>query len=73
MKANDLANIINIHVTKSKPEPVVKIDNTQPNLPAQSEHVYLLSQNVPRVCRYILGFLGRKNLERGASKSVHEL
>ena len=63
MKANDLANIMNIHVTKSQPEPVVKIDNTHPNLPAESVHVYLPRQNLLRVYTCILFFWKKENSE----------
>ena len=49
-KANDLANILNIHVTKSQPEPVVQIDmnihvtKLQPEPAVQIENTH---QNSP--------------------------
>jgi len=69
-KANDLANILNIHVTKSQPEPVVQIDmninvtKLQPEPAVQIENSREHSSKfASRECARV-SFLSRQNLLR---------
>ena len=69
-KANDLANILNIHVTKSQPEPVVQIDmninvtKLQPEPAVQIENSREHSPKfASRECARV-SFLSRQNLPR---------